>query len=117
MLKWVNRAIGRANIDKDFTWTAGNVKSGFLTWVHLTRPFRYARIFARFHPSVVTRGECMPDGTDNLGQLAVQKKTGNLFLQALRKKGPALPVEQVVSRQGISLLIYDPRKPRSRHSS
>ena len=38
----------------------------------------------------------MPNGDDHLEQLADQEETENRLLQALQKKGPALPVELAV---------------------
>ncbi|MCP4537598.1 MAG: hypothetical protein GY832_10660 [Chloroflexi bacterium] len=50
----------------------------------------------------------MPSSTDNLEQLAVQKKTENRLLRALRKKGPALPVELAVRTYSFPEEIAEP---------
>jgi DNA-binding MarR family transcriptional regulator len=50
----------------------------------------------------------MPSGTDNLEQLAGQETKENRLLQALRQKGPALPVELAVRTYSFPEEIAEP---------
>ena len=50
----------------------------------------------------------MPSGSDNVEQLAGQETQENRLLQALRKKGPALPVELAVRAYSFPEEIAEP---------
>lgn len=50
----------------------------------------------------------MPSGNDNVEQLAGQEAKENLLLQALWKKGPALPVELAVRTYSFPEEIAEP---------
>lgn len=50
----------------------------------------------------------MPGGTDDLAQFVAQEEKENRLLQALRQKGPALPVELAVRTYSFPEEIAEP---------